>query len=209
MKHYGDITKISGYDVEPVDVITGGSPCQDVSVAGTRHGLSGKRSGLFFEQIRVIKEMREQDVRIGRTNESVRPRWMVFENVPGLLSSNNGEDFRTVLEETARIVDQTATIPRPSNGKWSNSGTILGDGFSISWKIHDGQFWGKSIISPSGEVVKRGTPQRRRRISLVADFGGRRAGEVLFEPKGLYRNNEPSQAQREETSRSVRASVME
>ena len=151
--------------------------------------------------------MREQDVRIGRTNESVRPRWMVFENVPGLLSSNNGEDFRTVLEETARIVDQTATIPRPSNGKWSNSGTILGDGFSISWKIHDGQFWGKSIISPSGEVVKRGTPQRRRRISLVADFGGRRAGEVLFEPKGLYRNNEPSQAQREETSRSVRASV--
>ena len=201
MKHYGDITKISGYDVEPVDVVTGGSPCQDLSVAGKRAGLDGERSGLFMEQIRVIREMRERDVRTGRANESVRPRWMVWENVPGAFSSNNGEDFRIVLEETARVVDKTATIPRPSNGKWSNSGTVLGNGFSISWKVHDGQFWGKSIISPSGEVVKRGTPQRRRRISLVADFGGQRAGEVLFEPKGVSGDSEPCGTQREETSR--------
>ena len=186
MKHYGDITKIHGWDAEPVDVITGGSPCQDLSVAGKRAGLDGERSGLFMEQIRIIKEMRERDVRTGRTNEFIRPRWMVWENVPGAFSSNGGEDFRIVLEETARIVDQTATIPRPKDGKWSNSGCIMGNGWSIAWRVHDAQFWG--------------VPQRRRRIALVADFGGESAPEILFERKGVSRNPSESGEERKRTT---------
>lgn len=114
MKHLGDITKINGADIEPVDVITAGSPCQDLSVAGKRAGLAGERSGLFMEQIRIIKEMREHDRRANhRSDEYVRPRYMVWENVPGALSSNKGEDFRAVLEETARVVKEDAVIPRP------------------------------------------------------------------------------------------------
>ena len=168
MKHLGDITKIRGDQIPIVDCITGGSPCQDLSVAGLRKGLAGERSGLFMEQIRIIKEMREHD---RETNQHrgiyVRPRYMVWENVAGAFSSNGGEDFRAVLEETARIADADAIIPRlAEKQKWSKSGAILGDGWSIAWRLHDAQFWG--------------VPQRRQRISLVADFGGERAGEILF-----------------------------
>lgn len=116
MKHLGDITKINGADIEPVDVITAGSPCQDLSVAGKRAGLDGERSGLFMEQIRIIKEMRESDRARKGSDEYVRPRYMVWENVPGALSSNKGEDFRCVLEETARIVQEDTVVPGPPKG---------------------------------------------------------------------------------------------
>ena len=186
MKHLGDITKINGAEIEPVDCITAGSPCQDLSVAGKRAGLEGERSGLFMEQIRIIKEMREHDRRTnGRTDEFIRPRYMVWENVPGALSSNKGEDFRCVLEETAKIVQEDATIPRPDK-PWSYAGCIMGDGWSIAWRIHDAQFWG--------------VPQRRKRIALVADFGGRSAPEILFVRKGLSRDTEPSKQARQEAS---------
>ena len=165
MKHYGDICNINGAEVEPVDVIIGGSPCQDLSVAGKRAGLDGERSGLFMEQIRIIKEMRD-------ATNGTSPRYMVWENVPGAFSSNKGEDFRIVVEETAKIADETAVIPRPDKGKWANSGAIMGDGWSIAWRVFDAQFWG--------------VPQRRRRIALVADFGGQSASEILFEQDSLY-----------------------
>lgn len=172
MKHYGDITKINGEEVPLVDIITGGSPCQDLSIAkGNREGLSGKRSGLFMEQIRVIKEMRNEcarQLRVRGANDDIRllkPRFMVFENVPGAFSSNKGEDFRCVLEETARIVEKDAIIPRPK--KWENAGCIVGNGWSIAYRVHDAQYWG--------------VPQRRRRLCLVADFNGESAGNILFE----------------------------
>ena len=187
MKHLGDITKINGAEIEPVDVITAGSPCQDLSVAGKRAGLDGARSGLFMEQIRVIKEMRENDRRRNqRTDEFIRPRYMVWENVPGALSSNKGEDFKCVLEETAKIVQEDAVIPEPPKGGWPYSGCIMGDGWSIAWRIHDAQFWG--------------VPQRRKRISLVADFGGLSAPEVLFERKGLRWNPQQSSEKGEATT---------
>ena len=187
MKHLGDITKINGYDIPAPDVVIGGSPCQDLSVAGKRAGLAGERSGLFMEQIRVIKEMRENDRRNGRTDEFVRPRWMVWENVPGALSSGTpkGEDFRIVLEETARVKDPDAAIPEPPKGKWSNAGSIVGNGWSIAWRILDAQFWGPTYLSPDGVPTQLGTPQRRRRIALVADFNGECAAEILFVRKGL------------------------
>lgn len=170
MKHLGDITKINGAEIPAVDVITGGSPCQDLSVAGLRKGLSGERSGLFMEQIRIVKEMRERDRQDGRTDEHIRPRWMVWENVCGAQSSGNpkGEDFRIVLEEIARVCDPNASIPRP-NGKWESSGSIVGKGYSIAWRIHNACFWG--------------VPQRRRRICVLADFGGASAPWVLFGAK--------------------------
>lgn len=140
MKHLGDITKISGYEAPPVDVIIGGSPCQDLSVAGKRAGLQGKRSGLFMEQIRIIREMRETSKENGAVE--IRPRYMVWENVPGAFSTNGGEDFRAVLEETVRTVAENAVIPRPAGGKWRNSGCIVGDGFSVAWRVLDAQFWG-------------------------------------------------------------------
>lgn len=183
MIQLGDITKISGYTSPPVNIIIGGSPCQDLSVAGRRAGLEGERSGLFMEQIRIIKEMREQDVRRGRADELIRPKYMVWENVPGAFSSNKSEDFRIVLEETARIVDKTAAIPRPPKGKWTNAGAIMGSGWSIAWRVLDAQFWG--------------VPQRRRRIALVADFGGESAPEILFEREGVSGNLAESGAARE------------
>ena len=187
MRHLGDITKINGAEIEPVDVITAGSPCQDLSVAGKRAGLDGERSGLFMEQIRIIKEMRENDRRNnGRSDEFVRPRYMVWENVPGALSSNKGEDFRAVLEETVKIVQEDADIPGPPKGGWPYSGCIMGDGWSIAWRIHDAQFWG--------------VPQRRKRIALVADFGGGSAPEILFVRKGLSRDTEPCFQEREGTT---------
>lgn len=175
MRHLGDITKINGYEVPIVDCVIGGSPCQGLSIAGRREGLNDARSGLFMEQIRLIREMRENDRKSG-TDGAIRPRYMVWENVPGALSSNGGEDFRAVLEETARIADQNAVIPRPE--KWRTSGCIMGDGWSIAWRILDAQFWG--------------VPQRRRRIALVADFGGESAPEILFVRKGVCGDFEKS-----------------
>ena len=166
MKHLGDITKINGGEVPAVDVIIGGSPCQDLSVAGKRKGLSGKRSGLFMEQIRIVKEMRERDAGAGRTGSFIRPRYMVWENVPGAFSSSGGEDFRAVLEEIVGVKSKGAVIPRPPDGKWRTAGLILGNGYSVAWRVLDARFWG--------------VPQRRRRIALVADFGGISAGEILF-----------------------------
>jgi len=179
MMHLGDITKINGAEIPIVDCICGGSPCQDLSVAGKRAGLDGERSGLFMDQIRVVKEMREYDRKANkRTGQFVRPRYMVWENVPGALSSNKGEDFRCVLEETARISQEDAVIPGPPKSGWSYAGSIVGDGWSIAWRIHDAQFWG--------------VPQRRKRIALVADFGGGSAAEILFVRKGLSGDSEES-----------------
>ena len=173
MKHLGDITKINWDEVEPVDCVTGGSPCQDLSVAGKRAGLAGERSGLYMEQIRCIKELRQNDVKNGRTGAMVRPRWMVWENVPGAFSSNGGKDFAAVLEEAVKVVEPEApSIPMPDKG-WPSAGCLSDvDGrWSIAWRVHDAQFWG--------------VPQRRKRIALVYDFGGRTAPEILFERKGL------------------------
>lgn len=166
MKHLGDITKINWFEVEPVDCVTGGSPCQDLSIAGKRAGLAGERSGLYMEQIRCVKELRKASGRTGK----IRPRYMVWENVPGAFSSNGGKDFAAVLEEAVRIVEPEApSIPAPA--KWPTSGCLMGGGWSIAWRVHDAQFWG--------------VPQRRKRIALVCDFGGRTAPEILFERKGL------------------------
>lgn len=176
MINLGDITKISGYNAPIVDVVIGGSPCQDLSVAGKRAGLAGERSGLYMEQIRIIKEMRERDKTAGRTGQSVRPRFMVWENVPGAFSSSKGEDFAAVLEEAARIADESTVIPGPPKGKWRTAGCIMGNGFSIAWRVLDAQFWG--------------VPQRRRRIALVADFGGQSAPEILFVRKSVSGDSE-------------------
>ena len=172
MKQLGDITKINGREIEPVEIIAGGSPCQDLSVAGQRAGLGGERSGLFIEELRVIKELRDETSK--RANEPVRPRYAMWENVPGAFSSNKGEDFRIVLEEFCKVKDESANVPRPADGKWQSCGCIVGDGYSVAWRVLDAQFWG--------------VPQRRRRIWLVADFGGQRAAEVLFEREGLRRS---------------------
>lgn len=164
MKHLGDITKMNGFSTTPVDVITFGSPCQDLSVAGKRAGLAGERSGLFMEAVRIIKEMREA------TNGEY-PKYAVWENVPGAFSSNKGEDFRAVLEELARIKEAGISIPRPDKSKWAKAGLITGDDWSIAWRTMDAQYWG--------------VPQRRLRISLILDLTGRCAGEILFEPESL------------------------
>ena len=183
MKHYGDITKINGYDLPIVDVITGGSPCQDLSVAGKRAGLDGERSGLFMEQIRIVKEMRERDKASGRTGFLIRPRYMVWENVPGAFSSNGGKDFQAVLTEIVRIAQpESPDVPMPTvqwGGRWPKSGCLYDEmgRWSIAWRVHDAQFWG--------------VPQRRKRIALIADFGGVSAPAILFERKGLRRDFEP------------------
>mgnify|MGYP001045170237 CR=1 FL=1 len=176
MKHYGDITQINGAEIEPVDIIVGGSPCQDLSVAGKRAGLEGARSGLFMDQVRIVKEMRNATRRetSDRSTELPRPRYMVWENVPGAFSSNKGEDFRAVLEEICQVCDPEVSIPRPAKNKWLSSGTILGEGYSVAWRVVDAQHWG--------------VPQRRRRIYLVADFGGHTAPEILFEQESVSRD---------------------
>ena len=192
MQHFGDITKISGYEVPIVDCIVGGSPCQDLSVAGKRAGLEGERSGLFMEQIRIVKEMREQDAKRGVPREFIRPRYMVWENVPGAFSSNKGEDFRIVLEEIVKIVEPEANVPMPEKNKWTYSGILLGDGWSVAWRVLDAQFWGTS---------DKPLPQRRRRIALVADFGGLSAPEILFVRKSVSGDIEPGEQKRKETAR--------
>lgn len=172
MKHLGDITKINGGEIDPVDVITFGSPCQDLSVAGNQAGLKdGTRSNLFFEAIRIIEEMRSA------TNGRY-PRIAVWENVPGAFSSNKGEDFRAVLQAFCDVEGAGLDfVPRPPKGKWRNAGAIMGDGYSLAWRVMDAQFWG--------------VPQRRRRIYLVADFRGGCAPEILFKRKSLLRNFAP------------------
>lgn len=169
MKHLGDITKIHGDQIEPVDCITFGSPCQDLSIAGRRAGLAGERSGLFVDAVRIIKEMR-------KATNGMYPTFAIWENVPGALSSNGGEDFRTVLEELARVEQPGASIPRPSGrgGRWSKAGAIAGSGWSLAWRQLDAQYWGVA--------------QRRKRIALVADFRGQRAAEILFERTSLSGN---------------------
>lgn len=203
MKHYGNINEISGKEIEPVDIITFGSPCQDMSMAGKRRGmlntcsnckaeykitaeeeqcpqcgadLEKTRSGLFVEAIRIIKEMREA------TNGKY-PTFIIWENVTGAYSSNKGEDFRTVLEEICSITDHSLSIPQPKGNKWLKAGEVLGDNHSIAWRTFDAQYWG--------------VPQRRRRIFLVADFGGQRASEILFESARLQRDIAPGEEPRE------------
>ena len=162
VKHLGDIKDIEGSEIEPVDIISFGSPCQDLSIAGKRAGLVGEKSNLFYEAIRVIKEMR------CKTNGKY-PRYLLWENVPGAFSSNKGEDFRCVLEEITKIKDSTVKLSRPS--KWQSAGEILGDSFSLAWRVLDAKYFG--------------VPQRRRRIFLVADLDGRSSREILFEQKSL------------------------
>lgn len=160
--HYGDVSKLNGAEVPPVDIITFGSPCQDMSVAGKRSGLDGERSGLFYQPVRIVKEMR------CKTNGKY-PRFVVWENVPGAFSSNKGEDFKAVLEEICKIKDEHISVPQ--SGKWTNAGEIVGEQFSLAWRVLDAQYWG--------------VPQRRKRIYLVADFAGQCAGKILFESEGV------------------------
>jgi len=167
VKHLGDISCVNGADIEPVDIITFGSPCTDLSIAGRRDGLSGKQSGLFFEAIRIIKEMR------AATNGTY-PRWIIWENVPGAFSSNRGEDFRQVLTEIVRVAEpQAPEVPAPYRGSWQPAELLLGDGWSVAYRVIDAAAW---------------VPQRRKRIYLVADFGSERAADVLFEREGERRD---------------------
>ena len=174
MKHLGDISKVNGAEIEPVDVITFGSPCQDLSVAGRQAGMKHEsngdstttRSGLFIEAVRIIKEMR-------RATNDKYPKFAIWENVPGAFSSNKGEDFRTVLQEIIKIVEPTASpLPSPEKGGWPYADVLVGDGWSIAYRTFDAQYWG--------------VPQRRRRIYLVADFTGGCARKILFEREGLH-----------------------
>ena len=217
MKHLGDITKISGYDVPIVDIICGGSPCQDLSIAGKRAGLDGERSGLFMEQVRIVKEMRKRDEegqRDRRADKHIRPRFMVWENVPGAFTSpgkrngeeHKGEDFQAVLTEIARVAKSNCPdIPLPKDRKWPHSGCFMGIGdngqpFSIAYRLHDAQFWG--------------VPQRRKRIALAADFGGCTAPDILFEKisaveQGLPRNIEQSKQTWKGTAKDAERSTRE
>lgn len=182
--HLGDITKIDGLNVPIVDCVIGGSPCQDLSVAGKRAGLAGKRSGLYMEQSRLVKEMREQDERNGRTDESIRPRYMVWENVPGAFSSNKGKDFAAVIEEAIKIVEPEAPgieVPEKGWPTWGGYHDGVAGRWSLAWRVLDAQYWG--------------VPQRRRRIALVVDFGGDTAGEILFECKGVFRDTDTSRTE--------------
>lgn len=164
MKHYGNISAMDGGKIEPVDIITFGSPCQDMSVAGRRDGLDGSRSSLFYEAVRIIKEMR------CATGGSY-PRYIVWENVPGAFSSNKGEDFKAVLEAVIGIAEPNAQVPMPEKARWPYADLYMGDGWSVAYRTLDAQYWG--------------VPQRRRRIYLVADFAGGGAGKILFESEGL------------------------
>ena len=185
MEHVGDITKLNGGRLPPVDIICGGSPCQDLSVAGQRRGLAGERSGLFVEQVRIVKEMRNTDARRGIPDYLSRPRYLVWENVPGAFSSAGGEDFRACIYEIVRIKDSSWQLPRLASWRWGPAGAfILGREFSLAWRVLDAQYWG--------------VPQRRRRIFLVADFGGLSAWQILFDQDRLFGNITESEGQRKE-----------
>lgn len=177
MVHLGDVTKINGAEIDPVDIISFGSPCQDLSVAGNQKGLEGERSGLFLDAIRICKEMREA------TNGNY-PTFAIWENVPGAFSSNGGHDFRAVLKAFAET-----EIPMPLSGKWGSAGMVRGNGREMAWRVMDAQYWG--------------VPQRRKRIFLVADFRGRRAGKILFESEGVSRNPQEGREAREDIAASA------
>ncbi len=170
VKHYGDVSKLNGAELPPVDIITFGSPCQDMSVAGKRSGLDGERSSLFYQAVRIVKEMR------CKTNGKY-PRFVVWENVPGAFSSNKGEDFKAVLETLCKVKTENAYVPGTEKGKWENAGLIMGEDFSLAWRVLDAQYFG--------------VPQRRRRIYLVADFAGKCAGKILFESESLSGYSSP------------------
>jgi DNA (cytosine-5)-methyltransferase 1 len=186
IKHYGDVSGIDGSRIDPVDIITFGSPCQDMSIAGKREGLDGSRSSLFYEAIRIVKEMRE-------ATHGKYPKYIVWENVPGAFSSNHGEDFRCVIESICRIKEDDVSVPKPD--KWKNAGEVLGDGYSVAWRVLDAQYWG--------------VPQRRKRIYLVADLGGSRAGKILFESEGLSGYSRKGQKARQEAAGDPRESSPE
>lgn len=177
VKHLGDVSKIKGDAVDAVDIITFGSPCQDMSIAGKRAGLSGSRSNLFFEAVRIIKEMR-------RKTGGQKPRYIVWENVPGAFSSNKGEDFEKVIKEICAVKGHSFNAPRPE--KWSSAGLVMAEDFSIAWRVFDAQYWG--------------VPQRRKRIYLVADFNGESAGKILFESEGMPWHLEKSKCPWERTT---------
>ena len=162
VEHYGDVSALDGAKLPPVDIITFGSPCQDMSIAGKREGLGGSRSNLFYQAVRIVKEMRCK-------TDGRYPRFVVWENVPGAFSSNKGEDFKAVLEEICKVKNPCVYVP--GSAKWQNAGKILGDSYSVAWRVFDAQFWG--------------VPQRRKRIYLVADFAGGCAGKILFESEGV------------------------
>lgn len=188
MQHLGDISDIDGSQLEPVDVVTFGSPCQDLSVAGKRAGLAGERSGLFHQAVRVIKEMRK--VSSGRY-----PRFAVWENVPGAFSSNKGADFHQVLRELIGVKDEQAAANLPRVQKWQKAGAVVADQWSIAWRVLDAQFFG--------------LPQRRKRIFLIADFASERAGHILFEPTRLHGNLASGCSERQNPPTNPRAGTQE
>jgi DNA (cytosine-5)-methyltransferase 1 len=165
MKHLGDVSNINGAEIEPVDIITFGSPCQDLSIAGKQAGIhEGERSNLFFQAVRIIKEMRN-------ATANKFPRYTLWENVPGAFSSNGGKDFQAVLQSLCSIVDEGVSVPGPADGVWKPAGCVLGDGYSFAWRILNAQYFGVA--------------QRRRRVFLIGDLAGGRAGEILFECEGM------------------------
>jgi len=187
MRHLGDITKINGADIEPVDIISFGSPCQDLSISGHRAGLDGEKSGLFLQAIRVIKEMRI-------ATNGKRPTTIIWENVPGAFSSNKRKDFQKVIQEIACIAQAGISIPRPSaKTGWLAAGGIVGDCFSLAWRVFNAQYWG--------------VPQRRRRIFLVADFTSQRAGKILFKQEGKTGNIEKGKNEGERIAGNVEKGV--
>ena len=173
MKHLGSVTDVHGDQIEPVDIITFGSPCQDLSTAGKRAGIyDGERSNLFFESIRIIEEMRN-------ATANQYPRFAVWENVLGAFSSNESKDFQAVLQSFVSICDKGLYVPGPPGGTWQSSGCILGNGFSIAWRVYSAEYWG--------------IPHCRKRVYLVADFKSERAKEILFEPESVSWNSEENQ----------------
>lgn len=164
VKHYGDVSSVSGAELPPVDIITFGSPCQDMSIAGKRSGLDGSRSSLFYEAIRIVKEMR-------CATNGEKPRFIIWENVPGAFSSNKGADFKAVLESVIGVAEPSAEVPASDQKGWPDADYYLGDGWSVAYRVFDAQGWG--------------VPQRRKRIYLVADFAGQSAPKVLFESEGV------------------------
>lgn len=181
----GDITKLDGAEIPPVDIICAGSPCQDLSVAGKRAGLEGERSGLFRKAVDIVQGMQ-------KATNGKYPRFFVWENVPGAFSSNQGQDFRVVLEE----IGQT-DIPMPQSSKWANAGMVECEKAQIAWRILDAQYWG--------------VPQRRKRIFLVADFAKTRrcAGKILFVSESVPGNIEESKGKGKDTSREIENSIGE
>lgn len=183
MKHLGSVTEVKGDQVEPVDIITFGSPCQDLSVAGKQLGIhDGERSNLFFEAIRIIKEMRN-----GTADKY--PRFAVWENVLGAFSSNGGADFQAVLQAFSNVKGDNVDVPGPQGGIWEPAGCVLGHGWSAAWRVYDAQYWG--------------VPQRRKRIYLIADFGSERAGEILFEQESVFWDSAESRKARENAAKYV------